>query len=92
MKVLVDTNVLISALLYPESTPSKAIIHAVTFRELVLSDYIINDPKDAPILDSALSECVDVIISGDKHFLSLQIDTPRILTPATYLSTFAGKD
>jgi putative PIN family toxin of toxin-antitoxin system len=45
----------------------------------------IADPKDAPILNAAIMENVDVIISGDNHFLSLDIERPKVLTPAQYL-------
>ena len=47
---------------------------------------IIADPKDVPILNAAILADVDIIISGDKHFLNLSITRPRVLTPAQYLS------
>jgi len=43
------------------------------------------DPKDAPILNAAIIADVDIIISGDKHFLALNIERPRVLTPAQYI-------
>ena len=46
---------------------------------------LITDPKDAPILNAAIIENVDVIISGDKHFLSLNMEQPRVMTAADYL-------
>jgi len=113
MKILVDSNVLISALLYPNSVPAKALYHAADNHELILSDHnvsevrrivkekfsdkhadvesfltelsyelvlapetvqeVMNDPKDEPILSAAILADVDIIISGDKHFLSLDI-------------------
>jgi predicted nucleic acid-binding protein len=45
----------------------------------------ISDPKDAPILNAAILEGVDVIISGDNHFLSLDLEYPKVMTPAQYL-------
>jgi len=45
----------------------------------------IADPKDAPILNAAIRENVDIIISGDSHFLSLELERPKVLTPAQYL-------
>jgi predicted nucleic acid-binding protein len=45
----------------------------------------ISDPKDAPILGAAITENVDVVISGDSHFLNLDIEHPKILTPAQYI-------
>ena len=124
MKILVDTNVFISALLYPRSKPSLALLHAAKYHELILSDFniaelrdvvnkkfpkkqadldvlfaelafeivpapnsphkLITDPKDAPILNAAILADVDIIISGDKHFLDLSMTRPRVLTPAQY--------
>jgi len=45
----------------------------------------IADPKDAPILNAAILENVDIIISGDNHFLSLGLERPKVLTPTKYL-------
>jgi putative PIN family toxin of toxin-antitoxin system len=131
LKILVDTNILISALLYPESVPAKALYHAVYNYDFVLSDHnitefrriakdkfskaqadidlflteltfelvlaqeapqkLIDDPKDAPILNAAIIEDVDIIISGDKHFLSLDLERPKVLTAAAYLNLINEK-
>ncbi|MCL2426929.1 MAG: putative toxin-antitoxin system toxin component, PIN family [Oscillospiraceae bacterium] len=125
MKILVDSNILISALFYPNSTPSRALIHAAKNHMLFISDYnilelrrisqekfakkqadvdlflaelkyklisapdfeqeLINDPKDAPILNAAIAANVDIIISGDKHFLCLDFEKPKTIRPADYL-------
>jgi len=126
MRVMIDTNVIISALMFPASVPAKALYRAVEFHEVILCDYIIDevcrivaqkrpdllgvtqellrampyklaspakqfrtaisDPKDQPILDAAISGNVDMIISGDKHFLGLDIATPRIMSSAEFLA------
>jgi predicted nucleic acid-binding protein len=39
LKILVDTNILISALLYPNSKLSRALCHVADNYDLVLSDY-----------------------------------------------------
>jgi predicted nucleic acid-binding protein len=39
VKVLADTNLLISALLYLKSVPSRALLHAAKNYDLILSDY-----------------------------------------------------
>ena len=125
MRILIDSNVLISALFYPNSIPSKAMLHAADNHELILTDHniselrriatekfsdrqadidlflaeltyelmpapeapqkLINDPKDAPILNAAILSDVDVIISGDKHFLELNMERPMVMKPADYL-------
>jgi predicted nucleic acid-binding protein len=113
-------------MLYPDSKPSQAMLHAAKYHELVLSDHnitefrriaktkfsrtqsdiesfltelrftlilaahlpqkLIADPNDAPILNAAILENVDIIISGDKHFKTLEIEYPKIMTAAEYLA------
>lgn len=46
MKVLIDSNILISALFYPNSNPSKALLHAAKNHELCLTKDNISDIKD----------------------------------------------
>ena len=130
-RVLVDTNVIISAFLFPNSTPARALALVLDEHRLVLSRWVIDelhevverkwpergpalegffleldydlaepsdprvpisDPKDQPILDAAIAAAVDVIVSGDKHFLSLDLDRPQILTARSFLDTYAGPD
>ena len=117
-RVLLDTNVIISALLFPGSTPDQVVrlvldeydlvtdwiieeLRAVVLRKRpdVLphleerlagidpviasggtSTVSISDPADQPILDAALSGEADVLVSGDKHFLSLVLDRLNIVT------------
>ena len=52
---------------------------------------LINDPKDAPILNAAIIADVDVIISGDRHFLELDMERPKTMTAADYLR-YAGAE
>jgi putative PIN family toxin of toxin-antitoxin system len=127
MKVMVDTNVIISTLLFTESVPAKALFDISKRHDLILCDYIIEeiydvirrkrpdliadtdvllaeltfesvvapreaskiigDPKDAPILNAAILENVDVIVTGDRHFLSLDIEYPRILSPSAWMDS-----
>ena len=50
----------------------------------------IRDPKDAPILATTILENVDVFVTGDKDFLSLDMDFPAIMTMADFVRTFGG--
>lgn len=125
MRVMVDTNVFMSALLSTNSV-CHAVLDIVTENhELVLCDHIISecydvanrkfptrikvlddifaklryeldpaprvslvemaDIKDQPILNAAIEHGIDVLVSGDKQFLSLEIETPEILTPKEFL-------
>lgn len=116
MRVLLDTNVVISALLFPSSTPASAVELVLQEHQLVLTTWIldelrevvgrkrpdllpalerflasvdyevaepgesavpISDPDDHPILDAAIATAVDVLVTGDKHFLALQVDSRR---------------
>lgn len=129
MRVMVDTNVFVSALLCGGSSCHRVLSEAADNHELVLCDYIIDecyevanrkfptrinlldgvfaklryelvttpragavkiaDVKDQPILNAAMQYGIDVLVSGDRHFLSLQIDTPEILSPAEFLNKYA---
>ena len=127
IRVLVDTNVVISALLFPNSTPARTLALVLDEHRLVLTDWIIDelhevvgrkrpdllaalhafldgidyelaspgdpsvpisDPDDQPILDAAVAGAVDVIVTGDKAFLSLVLDRPRILTARDFLDWY----
>ncbi len=126
MRVLVDTNILFSALLFPRSKPAKALLHLADNHEIVLCDRniaelrdimnrkapkylpdaevllaelsyelvpaidyaekLIRDAKDQPILNAAIVSDVDVILTGDKDFLSLDMEHPKPMTVAQFLA------
>jgi len=107
MKIMLDTNVLFSALLFPDSKPGKVLGLVAEKYNLILCDHIkselcdvsarkspilldaldaLPDPKDQPILNAAIFNDVDIIITGDKHFLKLNIERPEILTPSDFLT------
>jgi len=46
VKVLVDTNILFSALLYPKGTPGRALLFVSENFKLVLSDYNISELRE----------------------------------------------
>jgi len=123
-----DTNVLVSAALFPNSQFTSALLKAMQEHTLVICDYIteearevfdrkfpekldrfdgflsslayelcatpqinpdtpaMRDEDDRPILQAAIDEDVDVILTGDKDFLVLDIVKPRILAPAEFFS------
>jgi len=47
---------------------------------------LISDPKDNPILNAAIIADVDIIISGDKHFLELKMEHPKTMSVAEFLN------
>lgn len=48
----------------------------------------IRDVNDYPVLYTAVIENVDVLITGDKDFLEVDIDAPEILTPAAFFAKY----
>lgn len=48
----------------------------------------IRDPKDYPVLYTAIVENVDVLITGDKDFASVEVEKLEILTPAEFISKY----
>lgn len=48
----------------------------------------IRDINDYPVLYSAIIEDVDVLITGDKDLLTVEIEKPEILTPAEFVSSY----
>lgn len=124
MRVMADTNIYVSTLLFPASLPAKVLLHIADKHELVLCDHIvaeirdvvarkrpdlladvdvllaqlsyemviaprepsklISDPKDQPILNAAIMAGVDVIVSGDKHFLQLDMERPKPMPVADF--------
>jgi len=51
----------------------------------------IRDNKDQPIINAALAYKVDVLVTGDKHFLELDTEILKICTPAVYGDLFTLK-
>ena len=45
----------------------------------------IRDPKDRPILSTALNEHADLFLTGDKDFLESSVTDPRIVNVVTFL-------
>lgn len=124
MRILVDTNILFSALLFPSSRPAKALLYIADHHKVVLCDCnitelrdilrrkapkyvpdaeaflaelsyelipaadhvdkLMRDAKDQPILNAAIASDVDAILTGDKDFLSLDIERPKCMTVAQF--------
>jgi putative PIN family toxin of toxin-antitoxin system len=122
MRILVDTNILFSAVVFPRSKPAQALFYVANYHEMVLCDRnilelrdilyrkapmylpdaevlltefsyelilavdhaekLIRNPKDQPILNAAIVSDVDIILTGDKDFLSLEMEHPKCMTVA----------
>ena len=131
MRIMVDTNVLFSALLFPNGQAAKAFTVCLNEHDLVIPSYVIDelkkvlakkhpaslnaldtflkniafefvytpenpqsglfsirDPKDYPVLYSAITENVDVLLTGDADFKATGIEHPEILSPSEFLLRF----
>jgi len=130
MRVMIDTNVIISAILKRGSVPDLVLEYACENCDIVLCDHIISesydvakkrfphrlsvldnlfatlryelvpapriggvgvnirDIKDQPILNAAIAYDVDILITGDGHFLELNINLPEIMKPSAFLQQF----
>ena len=124
MKIMIDTNVIISSLIKQGSVPDIVLNYVCYNHDLVLCDQIINecyivakrrfpdkidvlsnffaqmkyklvtapgteeskiiDVKDQNILNAAIANNVKILISGDKHFLELDLDAPQITNPSEF--------
>jgi len=125
---MIDTNVLISAVIKEGSVPDQVVLNVLKNHELILCkqivkecievterrfpdkksqmdimlkllpielvegpshDFIkINDLKDQPIVNAALHNNIDVLVTGDKHFFEFKCPDLFICTPSAYLAKF----
>lgn len=44
--------------------------------------------KDQPILNSAIMFDVDIIVTGDKDFLCLELERPKIIRPLEFIENY----
>ena len=60
-----------------------------TPRELDPESYPeMRDAKDSPILATAIMEGIDIFLTGDKDFLTLDVEMPEILTMREFLERY----
>lgn len=131
MKVMIDTNIIISAALFPKGKTAQALCKAMSSPfEPILCDYVVDElhrkflekfpsksleleaflsnlvsaitivttpvetkeaemkicnPKDRPILRSAIEEHADLFLTGDKDFLESSVSDPRIISVPDFL-------
>lgn len=131
MRVMLDTNIIVSALLFPGKWINDFVNKLTTEHQLVLSQYIVDelkdvthrkfpdkvdtvdtllkhlpfelvvtpaepepglfeirDAKDYPVLCSAISADVDVLITNDKDFDDVEVDKPEIMTPGEFVDKY----
>ena len=134
MRIMVDTNVIISGLLYPNSPMNSIMTYIMDQHKLLISSYVLNEFKDViqrkfpycviemdellnkmnyelvytpdtmdfevfsvrdaadyPVLYTAIVENVDILVTGDKDLINVDIKTPKILTPRQYMDLYMVK-
>ena len=131
MRIMLDTNVLISMILFPDKRFDDMLEMITREHTLVLSSFVtdelmavaerkfpqkktmidlflarlsyeyvytpkvmkgglfnIRDINDYPVLYTAITENVDILITGDKDFAEVDIDKPKILTLAQFCEKY----
>ena len=83
MRVLIDTNVLISAALSAKGVPFQAYVKAASYPNhgLICEQNV----DDRPFLRAAIESKADILLTGDKDFSESGVKRPRIMTPAEFL-------
>jgi putative PIN family toxin of toxin-antitoxin system len=130
---MVDTNIIISASLFPGTIVGNVFTHIINNHELVLSKYTldelknvfqrkfpdkiryldkfiknlkyelvkfgindlnkypkIRDIKDIPLLAYAIESKVDILLTGDKDFVEINIENINIINPRKYFEEYMG--
>lgn len=129
MRIMLDTNILVSMIFFPSEVTQKFARALSEDHRIVICDYVIEelrlvterkfphktadlnqffvelpfemvytpgrmnrdefpqvrDVKDSPILATAILEDVDILVTGDKDFHAVEIETPAIMTMAQFL-------
>ena len=128
---MLDTNVLISMLFFPNNSFLNMLQYITQEHTLVLSSFVIDelvavtqrkfpqklfaidrfltelsyefvytpksmerdafeirDAKDYPVLYTAIVENIDIFITGDKDFSTVEIEKPTILTPKDFINKY----
>jgi putative PIN family toxin of toxin-antitoxin system len=132
MRIMIDTNVLLSSFLFPSPIMNAFINLVIDQHRIVLSSYIIDelnavvakkfpakhnlvrhffeelpyelfdrktdfdktlypfvrDPKDLPVLVAAIESKVDILITGDKDLLEIDISKPAIMEVAKFVDYY----
>ncbi len=131
MRIMLDTNILISMLFFPNEQFNNILDYITRKHKLVLSSFVIDelsavavrkfpaksaavdsflaelsyelvytphhmpgnlfkirDMCDYPVLYTAITENIDIFITGDKDFLEVDIEMPEIMTPADFIQKY----
>jgi len=79
MRILIDTNILFSAILFPRSKPAIALLHVVKYHSMILCDRNIYELRD--ILSRKAPHML-----ADAEVFSLDMERPRTMTATEFLA------
>ena len=89
---MVDSNIIISAALFPESAVSRVLFHIVKNHKLVLCQHKnypqIRDKYDIPVLVNTIEVKANILITGDKNFEGIEIENLKIVKPVKYIQEY----
>ncbi len=131
MRIMLDTNVLVSAFIFGGKVRSALKLLFETNCEIYVSEYVddefkrilnekwseraekiyslyrsadfvfcsstseilghLRDEKDIPVLSDAIYHDVDILLTGDKDFLTADIEKPQVVSPTELLEYFSRK-
>lgn len=131
MRIMLDTNVLISMIFFPGKRFFKMLEIITQNHTLVLSSFVVDelmavadkkfpskkdaidsflsklgyelvytprkmpsglfdirDMNDYPVLYTAIIEGIDIFITGDKDFSTIELEKPEIMTPTEFINSY----
>ncbi len=99
MRVMLDTNILISSFIFKSKKINELINELSKNHEIVICSYTIEELKELikskfQVDEKALDEFLrdfpydDVFITGDKDFMGVKIERPEIMTVSKFLEKY----
>ena len=89
MRIMLDTNVIISALLFPSKRMNDMMDYIFTQHQLVLSSYVVEELKSVVKRKFPAKEyAIEILITGDKDFSDVNIEKPEIITPGEFIEKY----
>lgn len=93
MRVMLDTNVIISFILFNNERMNLFFNYLLKIVKNVKNKKLfkIRDEKDYGVLYAAIVSKVDLFITGDEDFKEVDIEIPKIMTIKDYILTYIIK-
>jgi len=85
MRIMLDTNVLVSVIFFPSYVTRNFACRMGYGNRIVLCD---RDMKDSPILATAMIENIDILVTGDKDLRVVESEYPEIMTMSEFVEKY----